>query len=67
MSVSQLSAVLLGVNKHKIVGTGGIIAGVAVVALGALKVIKRTAGALFMATCGLAILIVGVLLYTKVI
>lgn len=66
MELAHINGVIAAVNKHKVVGIIGIIAGALVLVLGGLRVMKRTAGAMFTAIVGLVILVVGVLLYAHV-
>ena len=64
MDLAHLNGVIAAVNKHKVVGIIGIIVGVLVLGIGGLRVMKRTAGAMFTAIVGLVVLVIGVVLYT---
>jgi hypothetical protein len=67
MHPAELNAAILALSKHKLGGVIGIVVGVVVLGLGALRVMKRMAGAALVALVGVVVVIAGILLYTRVI
>ena len=67
MHSAELNAAILALSKHKLGGVIGIVIGVVVLGLGALRVMKRMAGAALLALVGIVVVIGGILLYTRVI
>jgi hypothetical protein len=67
MHPAQLNAAIYALSKHKLGGIIGIIAGVVVLGIGALQVMKKMAGAAVMAVVGIIVVLGGVLVYTRVI
>ena len=63
MDLAHLTGVIAAVNKHKVVGIVGMIAGALVLLFGGLRVMRKMAGATATAVVGLVVLVVGVLLY----
>jgi hypothetical protein len=67
MHAAGLDAAIYAMTKHKIGGIVAIIIGAVLLVVGALRVMRRMAGAMVLALIGVAIVIIGILLYAHVI
>jgi len=56
---------ILALSKHKLGGIIGIVAGVLILGLGGLRIMKRTAGAMMLASLGVVVVVLGILVYTR--
>jgi len=62
-----LSELFLAVDKHHVAGIAVIVVGAAVALLGAFRVARRLSGAMLVLVAGLAVAVIGILVYTHTI
>ena len=59
--------VMMTVNKHKIAGIVVIVVGAVVAVFGALQAMRRTSGAALISLAGVAVAVIGILVFTRTI
>ncbi|HVC24236.1 MAG TPA: hypothetical protein VND23_00630 [Acidimicrobiales bacterium] len=65
--LSTGAGILAVMNKHHVAGIVGIVVGVVLIVLGATRVLGRTAAAMLVPLVGIAVALLGVLLYARVV
>jgi len=65
MNPAHVTGAIAAVDKHKVSGIVGMVLGALALGLGVLRVVRRTAGAMFMAFIGIVVVVLGILLYLR--
>jgi len=58
---------MMTVNKHQIAGIVVIVVGAIVAVFGALRAMRRTSGAALISLAGVAVAVIGILVFTRTI
>jgi uncharacterized membrane protein len=62
--VATTAVLLLAVDAHRIAGIVVLVAGIALALFGAWRIVQRLSGAALVVAAGLAIAVIGILVYT---
>lgn len=65
--MATFGALLLAINKHHVAGIVVLVVGVLIVVYGAFRVVQRLSGAALVVAAGVAVAVIGALVYTRTI